>query len=243
MINQSIKLDSKLLGLLHSDSANSISTLGFFSNYELESFDIENQCAIAFGKSDHYWAHLIGSSISDIEKLLKKHNQKTTYYYSVKDWMIPLILEHGTLDWKMTTNRFVFNPDQLIAPSKLNIQPLDSNWASFIYEHSIYQSIVSIGYIEDRLMNDLSAAIFYKDQPIAWALTHDDGALGFLHVLDKWRNKGFAYEIMKEMLIQRKNQNILAFGNVVPGNIASENLLHKLGFSWDCKVSWLKLKD
>ena len=77
---------------------------------------------------------------------------------------------------------------------------------------------------------------------VAWGFTHDDGALGFLHVLDDFRNKGYGIDILLVLIQMRKKEKKPIFGNIVPENIASTKLITKLGFKLDCKTSWIKLK-
>ncbi len=100
-------MDKDLKDLLVSDRQKYISTLGFFSNYKAEEIITEGNSSIVIGKSDNLWAHIISSSDVELNALLKKVRGRIKFYYSVDDWMIPLILMNGRKDWIMSTNRFV----------------------------------------------------------------------------------------------------------------------------------------
>ncbi|MDF1548559.1 MAG: GNAT family N-acetyltransferase [Bacteroidales bacterium] len=234
-------MDSTLYSLLNSKPDKNIAALGFFSNYQVEEYFIEGKSALIFGRSDHLWAHISSSSEIELSLLLSKYHTKTKYYYSVEDWMIPLIFEFGTPEWVMTTNRYILQENAVLRSPEADIVKIDKGYASFIHENSDYKAFTSIAYIEDRLTKDISAGIIENNMLAAWGFTHDDGALGFLHVLDKYRNRGYATEIMLALIQERKKTHKPVYGNIVPDNNASKNLVGKLGFKLDCKISWIKL--
>ena len=235
-------MNSKINSILNKDREKYLAVLGFISNYPIEEAFIEGDSVLILGKSDQLWAHILSSSESELAILLEKYHIETKYYYSVEDWMIPLILKHGEEDWRMTTNRFTLNAQIDTDSPTCNIIQIDKSFASHMFNNSDYKDYLSIEYIEDRLNKDISAGIIIDDVLIAWGFTHDDGALGFLNVLPKYRKKGYGLEIMLGLIQMRKMDKKPIFGNIVPGNIASTNLVTKLGFKLDCKASWIKLK-
>ena len=163
-------------------------------------------------------------------------------YYSVEDWMIPLILKDCTADWILTTNRYTLksNKDNILTHPE--VFKIDNSFAPFIHENSDYRDYTSVKYINDRLLRDISAGIKINDKLVAWGFTHDDGALGFLHVLDAHRNKGYGSEVLSALISARRREGEPIFGNVLPNNQKSIGLLSKMGFEFDRKVSWIKLK-
>ena len=235
-------MNKALTSVLDSNLTNNITIFGFFSNYPLEEYYVENKSVLIFGKSDHLWAHISSSSETELSSLLAKYHTKTKYYFSVEDWMIPLILAHGTIDWIMRTDRFILEEGVFTDLPKLEMIKIDKSYASFIYNNSDYKNYVSVKYIEERLSKDISTGILVNDILVAWGFTHDDGALGFLHVLEEFRNKGYGINILLGLIQMRKKEKRPVFGNIIPGNVASTNLAKKLGFKLDCRTSWIKLK-
>ena len=233
--------NSDLSLLLRKDIAKNIACIGFFSNYPIIQYYIENDSAIIFGKSDHLWAHISSSSADDLAKLLEEHHKKTKFYFSVEDWMIPHIQMYGKIDWIMTTNRYILNENIEILPPKERIMTLNYSLASYIYEHSDYKKYTSIKYIKDRLKKDISAGIWINDKLIAWGFTHDDGALGFLHVFKSQRKKGLASNILNFLISERIKVGKPVFVNIVPENKHAIKLVEKLGFYFDRRVSWIKI--
>lgn len=233
-------MDKFLHSLLMQNPRQNIACLGFFSNYPVIDYYIENDTALVLGQSDHLWAHISSSSAKDLSKLLNEHHKKTKYYFSVEDWMIPLIQKFGNIDWIMTTNRYILNESMEIDPPKENIATLNSSLSSYIYENSEYQKFTSLEYIVDRLNNDISAGILLNNKLVAWGFTHDDGALGFLHVLKPYRKSGFALEILKFLINKRKREGKHVFVNIIPENQPAIKLVRKIGFCFDRRASWIK---
>ena len=235
-------MNNTLFSILNQDRQASIATSGFFSNYPVETYFIKNQSALILGKSDHLWAHIAGKNQDDIVYLLDKYHHKTNYFFSVEDWAIPLILRHGEADWIMTTDRYILEPSVRVAPSIPPPTQLDASYAAFIYHHSDYKTYISIPYIEDRLEKDCSAGMMVEGSLVAWGFTHDDGALGFLHVLEAFRHCGYGKAIASGLIQMKRAKQQPVFCNIVPENLASTKLATKIGFALDRRVSWIKLK-
>ncbi len=235
-------MESKLRSILNLNPEANIAALGYFTNYPVENYFTEGNSALIFGKSDKLWAHIAGKSESELINLLSEHSAKTKYFFSVEDWMIPLILNHGEKDWVLTTNRYILDKTIEVASNMNNIKRIDKSFSSFILKNSDYKDFLTIEYIEDRLKNDISGGLIQDSKLVAWGFTHDDGAIGFLHVLDDYRKKGYGIDIVLKLIKMRRDEIKPIFCNILPENKASEYLINKIGFKFDRKVSWLKLK-
>ncbi len=235
-------MNNRLKKIFNTDPQKTIATRGFFANYPVSEFYIHKNSAIIFGKSDHMWAHLISSSELELKNLLKQHQSKTRYFYSVEEWMIPLILEYGKPDWIMKTRRYILSDSINVPKAQQQSIPLSIEQTHHIFTHSDYQKYTSIDYIEDRLQKGVSTGIQLDGQLVAWGFTHDDGALGFLHVLPDYRKQGLGKQVLLSLIHQRKAQRQPVFCNIVPDNLPSINLVEKIGFEFDRFVNWVKLK-
>jgi len=228
--------------ILLADPIKNIATSGFFSNYDLKEFYIENNSAILFGTSDNFWAHIVSNSENDTKQLLARYHAKTKFYYSVEDCWLPLILKYGETEWIMTTSRYILAKDVAIPVSETLFISLNELHALTIYSNSEYKKYTSVAYILDRLKKDISVGIIENKKLIAWGFTHDDGALGFLHVLDDYRKKGYGRDILIKLIVLKRKKDLPVFCNIVPENEKAIHLVTKLGFKFDRKVSWVKLK-
>lgn len=111
-----------------------------------------------------------------------------------------------------------------------------------IYNNSHYKEYISIDYIEERIRNGIGAGIRKDGRLVAWALTHDDGAIGFLHVLEEYRRRGYAALILQVMAARLLAAGEMPFLHVEESNTASMDLAVKAGFRRDRRIHWIKLK-
>lgn len=164
-----------------------------------------------------------------------------TYFASVEDWMIPIITEKRNVEWVLSTMRYYLPDDVEVPENKKEVVPLTRDHIGFIISQSSYKQFLSLAYIEERISKSISAAIIKKDKLVAWGLTHDDGALGSLHVLDEYRKKGLGKEILLSLIHQNRKLGKISFAQVEEKNLKATNLIEQLGFVKDRRVSWVKL--
>lgn len=235
-------MNKKIEALLLVDPDKSIATLGFFRKYNIDECFFEGNSAIAFGKSNQKWTHLISNSKKELLSLLDQYHSKSNYYFSVEEWMVPIISKYGEMEWEMLTNRYILSKDIKVEHANILIKSIDDSYAGFIQNNSDYKDYTSVEYICQSLKNEVSAGVFERQKLVAWAFTHDDGSLGFLHVLKEYRQRGYAKQLLLSLIHQKRERNESIFCNVLPNNKAAIGLVSKLGFNFDRKVSWLKLK-
>lgn len=166
-----------------------------------------------------------------------------TYFASAEDWMIPIITEKRKAEWILTTMRYCLPDDVEIPENKMEVIPLTTDHIGFIISQSNYKQFLTPAYIEERITKSISAAIFKKDKLVAWGLTHDDGALGSLHVLDEYRKKGYGKEILISLIHQNRKLGKISFAQIEEKNLKATNLIEQLGFVIDRRVSWIKLME
>ena len=194
----------------------SIATRGYYTNYPVKAYAVKNNCALIVGFTDQVWIHCLGRDKADMRALLKEYEGLSSYYYSVEEWVLPLILETGEEDWRMETLRYMLDDDMVLPAPKNKTVPLSAEDTDYIFEHTDYREYTDTDYIRDRLTRDISAAIMDKGKPVAWGLTHDDGALGFLHVLPEYRGKGYGRNIMLAHIAMKREKGEPVYCNIVP---------------------------
>ena len=237
-----MKIDLKILAKnLKKDFLANISTIGFIENNPItEVIEINNSYLIK-GTSDVEWTYVVCNNENDLRGLLEK-SSRNTYFASVEDWMIPIITEKQNAEWILSTMRYYLSDDVEVPENKKEVIPLTTDHIGFIISQSNYKQFLSPAYVEERISKSISAAIMKKDKLVAWGLTHDDGALGSLHVLDEYRKKGYGKEILISLIHQNRKLGKISFAQIEEKNLKATNLIEQLGFIKDRKVSWVKLK-
>lgn len=172
----------KLISRLKRDEITNISTIGFIENNPITEIVEINNSYLIRGASDLEWVYVVCSNEDDLRALLER-SASNTYFASVEDWTIPIITEKRKAEWILSTMRYFLPEDIEVPENKLEVIPLTTDHIGFIISQSNYKQFLTPAYVEERINKSISAAIFKKDKLVAWGLTHDDGALGSLHVL------------------------------------------------------------
>jgi len=242
---------NQIIEQLNKDRAKNISMIGIIENYGIQSsFKYKNSYLIT-SDTDHLWAYISSSSKNELIELLKEFNYKTSYFASLENWMIPIISDDRQIEWELKTERLILADNTEINSSlkkkdykngeQIEIKELKSDDADFIFEHSHYQKFTSKAYIKERIKKDCSAGIFVQGELAGWGLTHDDGAIGFIHVRDDFRKQGYAGLIMQKLITDKRKDNNDIFLNVELDNLKAKKLFFSLGFEFDRITSWIKL--
>lgn len=234
-------MDREIRELLLSRPLQSLPVLGFFHNYPLDKVVRNGDFLLLLGTSDFPWAYLSGDNPEDLYIVLEKFNYQTLYFANVEEWMLPILTHIRKIEWKLSTHRYYLAPERTIDPPEMTSRRLDESMSVYLYENSAYRDFTSERYIRERLKMDVSAGIWLDGKLVGWGLTHDDTSLGFLNVLPDFRGQGLGDNILRALILEKRQLNDSIFVNIEPHNHQSINLIKKLGFSFDREVCWLKL--
>jgi 8-oxo-dGTP diphosphatase len=218
--------------------------LYFMENNPVHSLDLIGNSVILRGESDQQWVYISSPNeqeFSDAASRLKKDDR---YFAAVEDWMLPLLKANKTTVWQLSMLKLVL-PESVTFPKiyHSHITPLSINDAEYLYEHSMYQGVTSPEYIRDRIQSGPSAGIHSSGKLVAWAMTHDDSAIGFLNVVEAYRRKGYANELMIYLIHQLRQHGRIPFAHIEDANIRSINMAMKVGFRTDRRVHWLEVQS
>ncbi len=217
--------------------------LYFMENNPTHSFERTGDSVVLRGESDHPWVYISSPDEQELASVLKTLTDNDRFFAVIEDWMLPAFTAGKTLVWQLSTMKLVL-PEHVTFPQnpESHITPLSVDDAQYLYEHSMYQGVTSSDYIRDRIQNGLSAGIHDSGKLVAWALTHDDSAIGFLHVLPAYRKMGYAYELTVYLINQLRKQGRIPFVQIEETNLKSMRLAGKLGFRKDRRVHWFEVQ-
>ncbi len=98
------------------------------------------------------------------------------------------------------------------------------------------------GYVRSRIESGLNGAIYVEREPVAWYLTHletdDVVMLGFLHVLEGYRGRGYAKSLSCALIKQSFAKGKAPCCHVYTDNEPSIRLMEGLGFRRVCLQAW-----
>jgi 8-oxo-dGTP diphosphatase len=194
------------------------------------------------GKSDNPWVYISSTSKNELLELTNYIDEEDKYFAVIEDWMIPYLMKNKKIDWKMTCMKLYLNDEVVIEKPKYKASRLSYLDSSHIYENSSYKDYISVEYIKDRISKGIGLGIYDNDKLVAWLITQDDGAMGFLTVLKDYRRKGYAHSLTLSMIHKLREMGKLPFVHIEESNSKSMNLALKMGFTRYGRISWIKTK-
>lgn len=232
-------LTETITHLLKDDITN-MSTIGFVSENPVSAILREGESVLIKGISDEEWIYIFSKDENELRVLLDQLINKDIFFASVEDWMIPIIKEKKKFEWTLSTLRWYLPNDVEIPENKYKTYPISTEHIGFIISQSNYKQFLTPRYIKERITKSISACIYDEDKIVAWGLTHDDGALGSLNVLDEYRGKKYGTEIVLSLIHQCRALGKIPFAQIEETNEKAIKLVTKLGFVKDRRVTWIK---
>lgn len=233
---------NKIIEFLKKDEINNINIINFIENYPISYIERVGDSVVAKGTSDKDWIYISSKSKEELEFIKSKLKHSDKNFAVIEEWMIPILTKGAKIKWKLSTMKLILLNKIHISEPKNNMTDLTIDDAEFIYKSSDYKDFLSIQYVTERITNGKSSCIRYMGKPIAWGMTQDDGAIGFLHVLLEYRGKRYARDVIMDLIKKIRAENKISFGHIEEENEKSMKLATSLGFKKDKVVSWFEIE-
>jgi ribosomal protein S18 acetylase RimI-like enzyme len=205
--------------------------------YELMEIAEEDDMVMCRFRSDEAWCHFSHSTTTGfLERTLNKTREDAFIVLSNTE-VFTWLKGHSGLAWHITCIRLFMDHSVSVKLSPL-VGELSPGDLPLVYENSDYQQFLCMDYLYKRLILGGGYCVRINHHPVAWVMTHDDGSVGMLHVLNAHRGKGYARALVMAMAskVQKKGREV--FAHIVPDNRPSLKLFTSLGFTPCCEVSW-----
>eukprot|EP00123_Amoebidium_parasiticum_P021193 comp6314_c0_seq1/m.2123 comp6314_c0_seq1/g.2123 ORF comp6314_c0_seq1/g.2123 comp6314_c0_seq1/m.2123 type:complete len:311 (-) comp6314_c0_seq1:608-1540(-) len=121
----------------------------------------------------------------------------------------------------------------------IEFKPLRPEHASLVVERWKYSLEDSEHFVRQLITYVPSMAAYHQGQPISWALTYRYGSIGLAHTLPAWRRKGLAAAIVYLLAQALIEESGCASVFVADYNVASREMLKKVGFKFAAHTDWL----
>ncbi len=226
---------------LMQDKIKNVSIINFIENYGVKSIKKIGDAVILRSKSDRDWVYISSNNDECFPLVIRELGEEDKCFAMIEDWMMPSIIKESKLKWRLSCMRMVLDEKIKIPLLVHEVLSLKLDDAKYIYENSMYKNFTSIEYIQDRINNGVSAGIYDSNKLIAWAMTHDHGAIGFLNVLEDYRGNGYARDITLHIINELRKKGKIPFACIEEDNKKSMSLIKKLGFREDRKIHWFEI--
>lgn len=235
-----------VIDLLMGNRERYISTINFVRDYPVTSVATIGQSLVIRGHSDRDWVYLaLGlmapnapNSQGDLPAVVASLTTEDTCFAMVNDVEKAAILAGAAPKWVLSCHKLICPETIEPIDAKLTyegaiLRALDPTESAYIFAHYDYSAFTDEDYIRERIELGPSLGIEVGGRLVAWLLTHDDGAMGMLTVLEAYRRHGFAAVLTTEMICVLRRKGLIPFVAIEPTNEKSMGLALKSGFV-DC---------
>ena len=231
-----------LITLIEKDELRNINILNFISMNPVLRIEKIGNSILVRGASDRLWVYISSTSQDELKMLAEKLDSGDNHLAAIEDWMVPILSKDKEIVWNLSMIQFICPEDAKLPKPNYEIKTLSLKDAAHVYVNSGYKDLISIEYVKSRILCGPSVAIHENHQLVAWAMIQDDGAMGFLHVLESCRNKGYGYNATIALIEKLRRQNKRPFAYIEKDNQQAINLVSKVGFKRDKKIHWIQMR-
>ena len=169
----------------------------------------------------------------DAGELLAAWPTGPVFVHLTDEWMRPLAESRAD---QLELNRFwLFRLDaqDFVEHEAAGVRSLGPEWATLVAHHWS-PGWDATAYVRSRMDAGPALAIFDGGTPVAWVLTHAEtptvSVIGFIHVLDPYRRRGYALSLTSAIVKNVLRRGKIPALHVQTENTASLDLVEKLGF-------------
>ncbi len=232
---------SQVLDFIKSNLTKNLSLLNFIEENPIYSAEKAGNSVLVRGVSDYPWVYIESREEKELKNLISKLRPEDNYFAAVQDWIVPFLLQKKNKHWDIRTYQYHLPDDVEIPGAQGEILPLQMGDIDTIYEHVLYKMALTKNYIKDRIMKGYTASIRKDGKLVAWVLTHDDGAIGCLCVLDGYRNNGLGTNVCAKLISKMRRDGKKPFLYIGAGSKEAETFFLNLGFKRTIPANWLYL--
>lgn len=195
------------------------------------------------GKSDRPWVYIRSNDEKALQRLVRVLPKEYVNFALVEEWMVDIIARDYKRTREMECTRF-YLPDEVKLPQgDVEVTTLLVEDAEEIQNSHAYNEYTDLDYVHRQIENGYGAGIRVSEKLVAWAITHDDGAIGFMYVKPEYRNKGYAEAVTAYIVERLRLDGYAVYVHIEADNTKSMSLAKKLGFVEDRNVRWFTLEE
>jgi 8-oxo-dGTP diphosphatase len=193
------------------------------------------KCFIA-GKDEHNLLQLLDDAY---EKGFFTGNYRR--FSSVDESIVPIIKSRFNVKMGNCGDKLFLEDNIHLPKPNRQAQPLTVQEAHIVNQYWENKDEVEHEYIRRCILNGVGFIIYEGSEPVSWALTHFDGSLGFLHVREEYRRRGYGKDVIIPLVHEMRREGRTVFTHIAGTNPASRGLVSGLGFKPVYRICWLSL--
>lgn len=256
------------LAILNRDRVRNANIINFMCDYPVLRISIAGESVMIKGRSDRDWIYISCANDEEFLALAAELTSDDTCFAIIEDWMLPRLTEGRHELWRLsclklylpddvndsdsvndrnnnydngrdnTHNDGINNSSDGVTGTLTELTPAD---AAYIYANYDYVAYTTEAFIAECINKGPSFGIREDGKLVAWIMTQDDGAMGFLTVLPSYRRRGYGDLITSALIKELRASGKIPFVHIEEQNLKSMNLARKAGFIPDRHVHWFEL--
>lgn len=189
---------------------------------------------------DEGW--LIPSEMNDPQllKRLKSLNLKNYKFAGIPFTQYEVLKKHMTSDWEELCHLYVYEGDPFQEQNSYDIRPLSMEDAKLVYDNYSYKEHDGIDYIETIIQKMPTRGIWIDENLVSWVVQRDDGSIGIMYTLPKYRKMGLAYHLTQSIVNEILSRGDIPYLHIAYDNTASCQLAEKNNFQRSSTVMWFE---
>jgi GNAT superfamily N-acetyltransferase len=176
------------------------------------------------------------------QELMPAWPQGPVFFHLSEEWMLSLLEPRAETIEAGIFWLFQLDPKDFVDHEGQSVRPLDPEFADMIGSVWDPEWKRAGPYVRSRIEAGHAYAVYEDGKPVAWAFLHFEtpavSMMGFLHVLEAYRRKGYARSVssalIKDILVRGKIPAL----HVKTDNVASLEMTASLGFHRVKKQVW-----
>lgn len=188
-------------------------------------------------------AVLLPQEYAGTRALLAQLPEDTKKIYGLHLWPQEIIRELYPTAGLHPCWQFVLPMEVPIPADDTSIVELTGKYAPQVWENYSLRHVIPLSYIRDRLEAGPAVGLLEQGELAAFTLTHDEGTMGALEVLPKYRGKGYAQRVTWALVRRLRALQKPCLVQIMQGNTPSLSLAEKMGFVPAGQVLWAVLHE
>jgi len=227
--------------LLRSNTDYSVAMCNMADEYPLLHVDQQDDMLVCCFRSDHNWYYFSHTCTPDFLTNYLASHPEVIYAVFAESFQFEHARDVRETVWSIGCNR-LFLEETVSIPADEAIDVLKPDDLTAVYKNSKYKQYLSMHYLAARLESGGGFCIRQQGKPIAWIMTHDDGSVGMLHVLENYRGRGYARSLIHAMAKQVQRKGLKVYAHIEHSNVASFRLFESMGFRQKAYIIWCRLR-
>ncbi len=176
------------------------------------------------------------------QELMAAWPQGPVFLHLTEEWMLSLVEPRGETFEGGVFWLFQLDPEDFVDREGPGVRPLGPEWSDLVGKTWDPDWDHAGPYVRSRIEAGHAYAVYEDGKPVAWALLHFEtervAMMGFLHVLEPYRGKGYAKSVSSALVKDILKRGKIPALHVKTDNVPSLKLTSNLGFHRVKKQVW-----